>query len=313
VRKLSLTVGPEWAGMRVQAALEGEFCMSRGFISRLKRRPLGITVNGEKAYTTRILACGDVLQAEIGDEEGYPRARPMAYPLKTVWEDEDILIIDKPAGLAVHSSTRNPEELTLENAVSACLPAGDNYHPVSRLDRGTTGLMTIARNGYTHHRLKALLHTPEFLREYLAIAVGRVEPEHGHIRLPIGFAAGSTYQRAVAEDGAPSHTEYFVLGCYGGLTLLRLIPHTGRTHQLRLHMAAIGHPLTGDWLYGREGGGIGRPALHSAMLRLRVPLTGEALSLVSPLPHDMAALLPQGAAGELCGYFNAPYGGAALC
>ena len=291
MRKLCEKITDELAGLSVESGLKRCFFMSNDHISRLKRRPEGITLNGKKAYTTATLSAGDMLCAEICDGETV-RPTPMDMPLVALYEDEDIIIIDKPAGVAVHSSTRNPEELTLENAFSARLKEGENFHPVSRLDRGTTGIMTIAKNGYMHHRLKRIMHTEKFRREYVGISVGRVEPESGRIELPIGFEQGSRYKRAIQPLGAPALTEYRTLQCNNGFTLLRLIPHTGRTHQLRLHMSAIGYPLAGDWLYGREDRElIARPALHSCELWLTHPLTGDKLHIVSPPPEDMLRLM----------------------
>lgn len=291
MRKLCNIITEELAGLNVESALKRCFFMSDRHISRLKRRPEGITLNGKRAYTTAVLSAGDLLCAEICDGERV-RPAPMDMPLSVLYEDEDIVIIDKPAGVAVHSSTRNPQELTLENAFSARLKEGESFHPVSRLDRGTTGIMTVAKNGYMHHRLKLIMHTEEFRREYVGISVGRVEPESGRIELPIGFERGSRYKRAVDPLGSPALTEYCALQYGSGLTLLRLIPHTGRTHQLRLHMAAIGYPLAGDWLYGREDRElIARPALHSGELWLTHPLTGDKLHIASPPPEDMLRLM----------------------
>ena len=287
----SIVISKELAGRRIESLLKSELGMSDSYISRLKRRPMGITLNGEKAYTTAIVKEGDVLAVQTGDPEDYPRAKPMAAQLDIPWQDDYIAIIDKAAGMAVHQSTRDPDELTLENAFAAHFPHGENFHPVSRLDRGTTGLMTVAKSGYMHHRLKQMLHTESFRREYIGIAVGNVSLPQGHIELPIGMAEGSTYQRAVGPDGVYAHTEYHVLGVYGNYTLLRLIPHTGRTHQLRLHMAAIGFPLAGDWLYGERTNDIQRPALHSAELWIKHPMNGEMLHFVSPMPKDMAELI----------------------
>ncbi len=291
VHKMRIAITAEHAGRRVESLLKNEFAMSDSFISRLKSRPLGITLNGHKAYTTAVVKTGDILTAEIGDPVNYPRAVPMAAELSVPWQDDFIAIIDKAAGIAVHQSTRDPYELTLENAFAANFPAGENFHPVSRLDRGTTGLMTVAKSGYMHERLKRLLHTDCFRREYLGIAVGHVYPPEGRIELPIGMEEGSTYKHTVRPDGAPSLTEYRTLATYGNYTLLRLIPHTGRTHQLRLHMAALGYPLAGDWLYGEKHQDIDRPALHSAELWLVHPVSGEEINLVSPMPEDMKRLL----------------------
>ncbi len=278
-------------GRSVESLLRRELAMSRSYISRLKRRPDGILLNGQKAYTTAIVRQGDVLAAKICDPEDYPGAVPMHYELNVPWQDEYLAVIDKAAGMAVHQSTRDPDELTLENAFYAYFAPGENFHPVSRLDRGTTGLMIAAKSGYIHTRLKDIMHTDSFTREYIGIAEGRVYPAQGHIRMPIGMAEGSTYKRAIREDGAYAHTEYHTLDYIRGYTLLRLIPHTGRTHQLRLHMAAAGYPLAGDWLYGTPSGSIARPALHSAELHLVHPISGEVLQLCSPMPEDMRELI----------------------
>ena len=292
MRIRTIQVAPDWAGRTVESLLKGELELSGALTARLKRRENGICLNGQRVYTNARVAGGDVLSVQVGD---WPvrRPLPMACPLSVLWEDEDILILDKPAGLAVHASTRTPGELTLENALAAYLPPEDGLHPVSRLDRGTTGLMAWAKSGYVHDLLRRRLHTPDFRRIYLGVALGQVPADSGHIRLPIGFAPGSRYQRAIQPEGQAAHTEYRVLARRKGYTLLRLIPHTGRTHQLRVHMAALGYPLAGDWLYGQESPRIGRPALHSSELFLTHPITGEGVHVQVPLPPDMARLLEE--------------------
>ncbi len=291
MRTLTMTIGPSLAGREVKSLLSREFRMSESLIRRVKLRETGILLNGKRAFTTARVQAGDILTAEVGDAPGMPRPRPMQIPLHILWEDEDILILNKAAGIAVHQSSRDPEEPTLENALAAYLPGDAVPHPVSRLDRGTTGVMTFAKSGYVHELLRRMLHTEDFRREYRGVAVGAVAPERGLLSLPIGPADGSGYQRAVRPDGAPSETLYETLARSNGLTLLRLVPRTGRTHQLRVHMAAIGFPLAGDWLYGARDARIARPALHSYELWLRHPLTGEGLHLTAPMPEDMAALL----------------------
>ncbi len=216
----------------------------------------------------------------------------MAFPLDVCYEDEDLLIIDKPAGIAVHQSTRDPEELTLENAVCHYLGGNISPHPVSRLDRGTSGLITFAKSGYIHERLRRQMHTDAFFRAYLGVATGRVTPANGTIELPIGMAQGSTYRHAIRQDGQAAKTAYESIAVNERFTLLRLIPQTGRTHQLRLHMAAVGYPLAGDWLYGAEDRAlIGRPALHSHELTLIHPITGVRIALTSEPPEDMRRLI----------------------
>lgn len=291
MRTLTLTVTNAQEGRSVKSLLQSEFHITSTLMAKLRRRETGITVNGARVYTTARLCAGDVLTAEIGDEQPVTRVEPVPLPVHVVWEDADILVLDKPAGMVVHPCL-DIGAISVEHALSAYLPPEDGIHPVSRLDRGTTGLMTVAKNGYMHDRLRRLLHSEDFTRTYLGIAEGRVTPETGHIELPIGYAEGSKYQRAVCEGGMPAHTEYEVLAYHDGVTLLKLIAHTGRNHQLRLHCAAIGFPLVGDWLYGtEERARIARPALHSHTLTLLHPLTGERLHLECPMPQDMQALL----------------------
>lgn len=290
MRPRTLRVVPAQDGKSVQSLLKHELEMSAAHISRLKRRENGILLNGAPVYTTARVCAGDLLSAAISDPPGAARPAPMAIPLSIVYEDEYFLVLDKPAGLSVHASTRSPGEPTLENALAAYLPEGCGMHPVSRLDKGTTGLMTVAKSGYVHELLKRRLHTEDFVKRYLAVCVRAPAPPDGRIDLPLGYAEGSRYKMAAVEGGAPAATRYACLrGAENGPALVRVWPETGRTHQIRVHLAAIGCPLLGDWLYGAEDAVMNRPALHADSLTLRHPLTGELLELSAPLPDDMRA------------------------
>ena len=290
LRALTYTTTPADENRTVLSILRRELACSDSHISRLKRREEGILLNKTRCYVTARVSAGDVLTVEIGDQpDGH--ILPMAFPLVVRYEDEDLLILDKPAGIAVHQSTRDPEEVTLENAVCHHLGGLISPHPVSRLDRGTSGLIAFAKSGYIHERLRRQMHSA-YARTYLGIACGHVVPESGVIELPIGMAEGSTFQRAIRPDGQSARTEYETLAVNERFTLLRLIPRTGRTHQLRLHMAALGFPLAGDWLYGSEDRElITRPALHSYTLTLTHPITGEHIHLTADLPEDMRRLI----------------------
>lgn len=278
-------------GRTVLSILRRALFCSDSHISRLKRREAGILLNGIRCYVTARVNAGDRLSVEIGD---LPDSHivPMEFPLDVRYEDEDLLILNKPAGIAVHQSTRDPEEVTLENAVCHHLGGGISPHPVSRLDRGTSGLIAFAKSGYIHERLRRQMHTSAYARVYLGVACGHVSPECGVIELPIGMAEGSTLQRAICEGGQSARTDYETLASNERFTLLRLVPHTGRTHQLRLHMAALGFPLAGDWLYGAEARAlIARPALHSYALTMLHPISGERIHLTAVLPEDMRQLI----------------------
>jgi len=160
MRTRTLHIQPAQEGRTVESLLHRELAMSDSHIARLKRRPLGICLNGQRVYTNARVTAGDILVAEIGD---FPvkRPQPMACPLSVLYEDDDMLLLNKQPGIAVHASTRNPGECTLENALAAYLPETDGLHPVSRLDRGTSGVMTWAKNGYMHQLLRLQAGAPQ--------------------------------------------------------------------------------------------------------------------------------------------------------
>ena len=152
--------------------------------------------------------------------------------------------------------------------------------------------MVVAKSGYVHDRLRRTLHSDGFCREYRAICVGCPAPPSGTIDAPIGRDETSAIRRVVRPDGQYAVSHYEVLSSRNGLSFVKLLPETGRTHQLRVHMASIGHPLAGDWLYGTEDPGlILRPALHSYTLTMTHPVTGELLHFTAPIPADMQALI----------------------
>ena len=237
---------------------------------------------------------GDVLAADVSDLPGeHPHIRPVDFPLDILYEDEDLLLINKPAGIAVHPAALTEETATIAGAAAHYLHSSC-FHAVNRLDRGTTGVMAVAKTGFIHARCMTMLHTDDFQREYRAVCEGIPSPAEGDIDLPIGRAESSLLKRQADPLGQPAHTHYEVLAASHGRALLRLTPTTGRTHQLRVHMAAIGHPLIGDWLYGTEDRAlIARPALHSYHLRMMHPLTGAVIDVTAPLPEDIQRLLKE--------------------
>lgn len=286
-RTLVHTVTADEAGRRVRGILQGPLGLSAGLVTRLKHREGAVRLNGAPVRTVDPVAAGDELTVDVGDT-AVGRFQPMAVPLRVLWEDADLLIVDKPAGMATHGRVRRGEA-TVGNAVAAYLGTAAPFHPVNRLDRGTSGVLCAAKTGYAHNRLRLTLHTENFRRTYLALAVGTVIPAAGVIDLPIGRTAEKKF--GVRPDGAPSVTRYETLASADGLTLLRVLPETGRTHQIRVHFAALGYPLLGDRLYGRPSEELGRPALHSAALTLTHPVTGVRVAVSAPLPADFLAVL----------------------
>lgn len=290
---VSYTVPPEDNGATVRHILRARLHFSAHAISRLIRVPDGILVNGQPVHTPFVLQTGDRLDVQTADHRP-PSAviTPGPWPLPVLWEDEHMLVVNKPAGMTAHASNFLPDTPTVAGALAWSRGAEFIFHPVSRLDKGTTGLMVIAKSGYIHDLLRRSLHTPDFRREYRAVCVGRPVPDKGTIDAPIGRDTRSAVARMVRPDGSPAVSHYQVLKTHGAFSLLRLRPETGRTHQLRVHMASIGCPLVGDWLYGVENLTlISRPALHSAALALVHPVTRELISVSAPIPDDMQRLL----------------------
>lgn len=292
---LELEVTEEQSGRTVRSLLKNELGLSSTRIKRLKRTENGIKANGMRVYTNAVLQAGDHLAVDLDAAERAAGAAPVPMPLDIRFEDTHLLILNKSAPLAVIPSSLAPEEPSLANGLAHYLCPGSSFHPVNRLDRGTTGLMAVAKNGFIHDRLRRQLHSGDFFRRYLAICMGVPATPAGSVDLPIARAPGSAVKRQTAPNGQAARTDYRVLETGSGpvpMALVELTPGTGRTHQLRVHMAAIGCPLAGDWLYGEEDRAlIARPALHAAHLELTHPVTGKHLTLDAPLPEDMKKLL----------------------
>ena len=293
MRILTHTVLPEEEGRMVKGILRGSLQLSYTLLKSLKWRENAILLNGQSVHVNAIVHAGDVVSVALSERT--PRedlyCENTAAP-NIVYEDEDLLVLNKPAGVAMHPKADDAAAPSLAAMLTGYLGEGSVPHFVSRLDKGTSGLLIAAKSGYVHDRLRRALHSSELRREYRAVAVGQVTPPCGVIDAPIGRADGSIIRRCVREDGLVSRTEYDVLQTTERFTLLRLRPETGRTHQLRVHMAYLGHPLAGDWLYGTEEKNlIARPALHSYELWLTQPITGQELHFTVPIPQDMQRLL----------------------
>ena len=289
---LELIVTREQAGRTVKSLLKSELGISNTLLNRLKRTETGLMVNGGRAFATAVLREGDRLRVDLASAEKPTDIRAVPMKLDVLFEDAYLLVVNKPAPLASIPSSLAPGEPTLAAGLLHHLGEGASLHLVNRLDRGTTGLLAAAKTAYVHDCFRRQLHTEAFQRVYLAVCTGVPEPAAGRVDLPIGRDLGSAIKRRIDPEGKPAVTDYRVLREYEGFSLVELTPRTGRTHQLRVHMAAIGCPLAGDWLYGTEDRAvISRPALHAARLALTHPVTGEALTLEAPLPEDMKALL----------------------
>jgi 23S rRNA pseudouridine1911/1915/1917 synthase len=293
-RRIELPITHELAGVKVDTLLKKHLFLSGTVVRRIKWLEDGILVDGQRVNTRFCPREGQVLSVRLSDPERRSGILSAPGPLNIVYEDQDILVLNKAAGISIHPGPGHYSD-TLGNFILHYYDQQEieaDFHPIHRLDRGTSGLMVVAKHPHAQEVLKNQLHTPAFRRGYLAVCEGIPEPASGTVDAPLGPKPGSLVEQMVREDGKPARTHYEVLSVHDGRALLRLVLDTGRTHQIRVHMAHLGHPLTGDFLYGTEDPDlIPRPALHSAELSFLHPINGDRLECSLPLPEDMKALI----------------------
>ncbi len=293
-RRLRVEIRPDWEGMRVSSVLRYKVGMSGTVLRRIKWLPDGILLEGRRALANQPVRAGQVLDVLLSDPAPSQEFPATEGPLDILYEDRDIIVVNKEAGVPVHPGPGHYGD-TLGNFLlwhyrQQGEPAA--LHPVHRLDKGTSGLIVAAKHPFAQDRLRLQLHSNDFVRRYLAVCEGTPQPPAGVIDQPVGRCEDSIVKRQVRPGGDAAVTRYQTLRTANGRSLVKLELETGRTHQIRVHLAWLGHPLAGDFLYGREEPGlIDRPALHSAELELTHPVTGERMAWKAPLPPDMAALL----------------------
>ena len=295
-RYLALKITPELAGLEVNTLLRRQLGLSGTVLRRVKWLEDGITLDGARVNVRVRVREGQTLAVRLTDPAPTSGVVPAEGPLDIVYEDPDLIVLNKAPGVLVHPGHGHFDDTLGNFLMDHYKQCGDksDFHPVHRLDKGTSGLLAVAKHPHAQEKLKNQLHTGGFRRVYLAVCDGAPPQPAGTVDAPIGRAEGSLMAREVRLDGLPARTHYRVLGRWEGRALVELELDTGRTHQIRVHMAHLGCPLTGDFLYGTENRGlIGRPALHSARLELLHPVTGERLRFAQPLPEDMRKLIPE--------------------
>lgn len=287
MRSLSFVVPGECAGYTVQKFLRQKCGASSRLIVKQKRAENGITLNGARAKTIDILCAGDVVCLNI-PEDARP-AQPSSQTVEAVYEDADVVVLNKPAGMPVHP-THGHHGDTLANALANHLAAkgeAATFRPINRLDKDTTGLVVSCKNSHSAHRLHGHMG-----KTYYAVCEGTLAGS-GIIDAPIRRRENAGIRREVGEGGQRSITEWKALCSADGLTLLEINLLTGRTHQIRTHFADVMNmPLAGDLMYGGHDGLIKRQALHCGRVAFAHPVSGESVSLECPLPEDMRCLPP---------------------
>ena len=261
-------------------------------ISRLRRTPDGLQIAGKTVYTNHIMEAGEVLQVRVMEERDSSHILPVPMPLNILYEDTDLMVLNKPSNLPVHPSIGNYDN-TLANGLVhyfACSGQPFTFRIINRLDRDTTGLVIIAKHSLSACILYDMAAKRMLHRTYLAVVTGHLSGS-GTICAPIARTSDSVISRCVDfARGEQAVTHYEALEYQNGYTLVQVVLETGRTHQIRVHMQYIGHPIPGDFLYYPDYSVISRQALHSFGLEFPHPMTGQNLSFLAPLPSDMTSI-----------------------
>ncbi|MFD2330012.1 RluA family pseudouridine synthase [Cohnella sp. GCM10020058] len=290
-------------GRMLRDVLRNRVGISRRLWTKLKASEEGVTVNGNPVFSSFILSAGDVVALRMA-EESSDDILPQQMALDIVHEDDDLLVLNKPAGVIVHPTTGHYANTLANGVVHYWRERGERcrFRPVNRLDEDTSGLVIVAKHPYAQQQLSAQMTAGTVLKQYRAYAYGRPPADRGEVNAPIGRVPEDPHRRAVREDGQPSLTYYSLSEAYPcGASALDIRLGTGRTHQIRVHMGAIGCPLVGDAYYadpawtrtplaGALSGAIGRQALHAAQLAFRHPVNGVETKLEAPLPADLLEL-----------------------
>lgn len=292
-RNIDYIIDEDSAGLRVEQFLRRKRYSGQN-LSEIKRMPKSILVNGVHYYMRQELSKGDHLQVRICETQNSEKIPPTKLPLDIIYEDEDLLVLNKPAGMPIHPSLNNYTN-SIANALAYYFQSQGKpfiFRCCNRLDRDTSGLTIVSKHLVSGSILSDMTKYREVHREYLAIARGSVTPSEGTIQAPLGRKEGTIIERTVDwEHGEDAVTHYKVVKEANGHSLVSLRLETGRTHQIRIHMKYLGYPLIGDYLYNPDMEYMTRQALHSHHMEFTHPITGEHMSFTAPLPEDMARVM----------------------
>ncbi len=273
------------AGKKVKHIIRNQIGISAGLYRRLKRIPGAITLDGRDTFADEIISGGQVLCIRINDSPS-ENIEASDIPLDIIYEDDDLLILNKPRSMPTHPSMHHHGD-TLANGVMNYFKDRDfTFRVITRLDRDTSGVVLVAKNAFAAQKLSGFMTEGKIKKEYVAVVCGVPKPSCGVINAPIKRAEESVILRCVSHDGKEALSEYEVLKTDGKLSLVKLLPKTGRTHQLRLHMSHKETPIYGDSLYG-EGNGDGKTRLHCRKLIFPHPFEERIIEAEAPLPDDM--------------------------
>lgn len=290
--QLKYTVKPADKYQTIDEILVNEFQMSTRLLSKIKRNQQTF-LNGTIADTRSPIKPSDTILVDLSSDEDNSNIVPTKMPLEIIYEDEWLLVINKPAGIATHPSAYHFSD-SLSNGVRFYFDSINlrkKIRPINRLDLNTSGLVVFAKCEYIQECLSKQMAENKVKKEYLCLTQGIFDKKIYTINLPIARKSNSIIERCISENGQPSVTDYEVLEEFDSYSLVKCNLKTGRTHQIRVHMSYIGHPLLGDTLYGNSSNLINRQALHCYHLQFQHPVSQEVLDFVCPLPQDFKNLL----------------------
>ena len=288
-RTLTYEINSEYVGYSIDKYLKAHGYSSAN-ITAIKKMPNNVVIDGEWVHMNRKLQAGEILTVNISEDDSSEKIPPVKMDLDIVYEDEDIIVINKPAGLPIHPSLNHYED-SLANGLAYYYEAQNKpfiFRCANRLDKNTSGLTVIAKHLVSGNILSTMVKNREFHREYYAIVRGHLDEPEGTIDAPIGRVDDSIITRQVDfENGERAITHYKVIDEEKGHSLISIHLETGRTHQIRVHFKYIGHPLIGDHLYNPDFEYMTRQALHSHKISFIHPITKKAMEFIAPLPDDM--------------------------
>lgn len=288
MREIVYIIKEHQNGKSVKQILKGAYGYSSRTLTRLRKDPLGLRCNGSHIRTIDPVHTGDRLQVRLPEEQNTYRRSLITVPI--LYEDDDLMVYNKPVNMPSHTAYAHHQD-TLANVFAAhCDQLGLQlkFRIVNRLDKDTTGCVLVAKNQYAASALTGRLQ-----KVYLAIVEGALTPPTGTVEAPILREREILTKRIVHPHGQYARTDYGTLGRGPGCSLVRCQLPTGRTHQIRVHMSYLGHPLLGDSQYGGTLRSIARPALHCRTLRFLHPVSGQYLTVQAPIPGDMQGIIDQ--------------------
>lgn len=293
---LQINVTEEYHGKEIKQILFQAYHLTESLIKSAKFRPMGITVNGDSCTVRKKVSCNDVIKVILEtNDEASEHLLPMPGPLSIVYEDEDLLVIDKEPGIVIHPSFGHYADSLANRIVAYYKERGQQIviRPIGRLDKDTSGLICFGKNKAAATLLTNQRKEQCLKRHYLALVSGVLKEKKGTIEQPIMPDPDKLMKQMIHPDGQYAKTDYEVIAQYSDYALIRLKLHTGKTHQIRLHMASIGHPLLGDSIYNETPTKdvLPRTALHAWRIEGIHPFTFQPFSFTAPLPFDLQSIL----------------------